>query len=217
MNEISTLYSIGHGHKTKEVFLKELRSFDIQFVVDVRSSPFSKWAEDFNQGVIEEWLRSANIRYVYMGDSIGGRPKDASCYDDEGLADYRLMANEFKFQKGLNRLVDANRKHCRVAIMCSESDPSECHRSKLIGRELYFSHNISVNHIIGENKISSQEEIMEKLTKNGWERPGSSIFDFGDSGLPPAPPPYFKSRKANTNIEPTFNDTHDKNIYNRSL
>lgn len=187
MNVISTLFSVGHGRKTKEKFLFELKSFDIQFVADVRSSPFSKWAEQFNRGNIEEWLSSANIRYVYFGDSIGGHPRDSSCYDEGGFVDYRIVAQDARFQKGLDRLVEANRKHCRVAIMCSETNPEECHRSKLIGRELFFSHNISVNHIVDVNKTLSQEEIMEKLTKGCWGR--------NDLLLDSIPPPYFKSKK----------------------
>ena len=138
MHDVSSLYSIGHGQKTQEEFLAELKSFDIHFLVDVRTSPYSKWVPQFNQGIIEGWLQQAGIRYIYMGDYIGGRPLNDICYDVEGYFDYHRMAEEPSFKTGLHRLVDANSKNCRVAIMCSESDPSECHRSKLIGRELYF-------------------------------------------------------------------------------
>lgn len=188
LSNISTLYSIGHGQKSIEEFIAELRSFDIHYLVDVRTSPFSKWAPQFNHGVIENSLAQSNIRYIYWGDSIGGRPDNDSCYDDDGFYDYQRMAQEPKFQAGLVRLVNANSKNCRVAVMCSESDPSECHRSKLIGRELYFSHGIKMNHIIGINKIVSQEDIMIKLTKNRWVPEGNL---FGDNT-----PPYFKSRKS---------------------
>lgn len=188
----SSLYSIGHGQKTQEEFLLELKSFDIHFLVDVRTSPYSKWVPHFNQGVIEGWLRQAGIRYVYMGNYIGGRPQNDACYDEEGYFDYKKMAEEPSFKIGLNRLIDANSKNCRVAIMCSEADPSECHRSKLIGRELYFIHNISMNHIVGINKKINQSEIMKTLTKGEWE-PGGNLFGECD-------PPYFRSRKSYKNI-----------------
>lgn len=134
-----------------------------------------------------------------MGDYIGGRPQNESCYDEEGYFDYHKMAEEEAFKKGLLRLVDANSKRCKVAIMCSESDPSECHRSKLIGRELYFVHHISMNHIIGVNKKTSQEEIMRTLTKGLWE-PGGNLFGECES-------PYFKSRKSYKNITETVEET----------
>ena len=164
----STIYSIGHGHKTVDDFLSELKSFDIQYLIDVRSSPYSKWAEQFNQGLIEGMLQEKGVRYVYMGDSIGGRPQSESCYDDEGYFDYRKMAMMPSFRVGLGRLVSANAKGCRVAVMCSESDPAECHRSKLIGRELYFTHQISMKHIIGVERIISQEDILIARISNLW-------------------------------------------------
>ncbi len=197
----SSLYSIGHGQKTQEEFISELRSFDIHFLVDVRSSPYSKWVNHFNQGIIERWLKQESVRYVYMGDYIGGRPLNDICYDEEGYFDYRMMAEEPTFKIGLNRLVDANNKKCRVAIMCSESDPSECHRSKLIGRELYFLHNISMNHIIAINKTISQEEIMKTLTKGLWE-PDGNLFG-------PCEPPFFKSRKSYKNLTDTSEETYN--------
>ena len=195
----SSLYSIGHGQKTQEEFLAELKSFDIHFLVDVRTSPYSKWVPQFNQGIIESWLQQERIRYIYMGDYIGGRPQNDICYDEEGCFDYHRMAEESSFKTGLHRLIDANSKNCRVAIMCSESDPSECHRSKLIGRELYFVHQISMNHIVAINKIIRQEEIMKTLSKGAWE-PGGNLFGKCE-------PPYFKSRKSYKNVMETSEET----------
>lgn len=195
----SSIYSIGHGQKTQEEFLAELKSFNIHFVVDVRTTPYSKWATQFNQGTIEIWLQQNRIRYIYLGDYIGGRPKNDFCYDEEGYFDYHKMAEEQSFQIGLHRLVDANSKNCRVAVMCSESDPSECHRSKLIGRELYFVHQISMNHIVAINKTIRQEEIMKTLTKGLWE-PGGNLF--GE-----CKPPYFKSCKSYKNVTELSEET----------
>ena len=178
--------------------MSELKSFAISFLIDVRTSPYSKWVPQFNQGIIENWLQHEGIRYVYMGDYIGGRPQNDMCYDEEGYFDYHKMAEEPLFKTGLHRLINANSKHCKVAIMCSESDPSECHRSKLIGRELYFAHHISVNHIVAINKTISQEEIMTMLTKGAWE-PGGNLF--GE-----CIPPYFKSRKSYKTVTATSAD-----------
>lgn len=75
----SSLYSIGHGRKTQKEFLTELKSFAIQYLVDVRSTPYSKWAAHFNQGLIEQWLKQEKIRYLYMGNSLGGHPSDDAC------------------------------------------------------------------------------------------------------------------------------------------
>lgn len=196
----SYLYSIGHGHKSFEELIQELLSFNIDFLVDVRSSPFSKWVPHFNRGIIENLIRPTSIRYVYMGDVIGGRPIDDSCYDEEGYFDYHKMAQVPQFIQGLHRLIDANSKHLTVAVMCSESNPAECHRSKLIGRELYFGAELAMTHIIAPGLVRSQVEIMTELDcgKGNW--PNGDLFD-------PPTPPYFKSRKAYKN-----NSEKDENI-----
>lgn len=185
----SFLYSIGHGQKSFEELIQELLSFNINFLVDVRSNPFSKWATQFNRGIIENLLKPTSIRYAYMGDVIGGRPLDDSCYDEEGFFDYHKMALMPQFIHGLHRLIDANSKHLTVAVMCSESNPAECHRSKLIGRELYFGAGIAMTHIIAPGRSRSQAEIMTELDRGKGNWPDGDIFN-----LPI--PPYFKSRKS---------------------
>ena len=108
-------------------------------------------------------LQRNGYTYVYMGDSIGGLPSDTSCYT-EGHIDYAKLREKDFFQKGFARLLTAAEKNLRVAIMCSESDPEKCHRSKLIGQEL-MKYEISLNHIVGIGKIQSQETVMSILTK----------------------------------------------------
>ncbi|MBU1370076.1 MAG: DUF488 domain-containing protein, partial [Bacteroidetes bacterium] len=74
-----------------------------------------------------------------------------------------IKEKEF-FKTGLERLTTANEKQIRLAIMCSESKPEECHRSKLIGQEL-LKKDISLNHIISNLRIKSQQDVMNELTK----------------------------------------------------
>ena len=45
----STIYSIGHGNKTIEDFIVELKTYNIEFLIDVRTTPYSKWNPHFNQ------------------------------------------------------------------------------------------------------------------------------------------------------------------------
>lgn len=159
----STLYSIGHGNKSIEEFKKELKSFDIQYLVDIRTKPYSKWNPDFNQEKLQMLIRNAGLVYVYMGDSIGGLPSDPSCYTD-GHIDYEKLRRKTFFIKGLERLIVANEKNIKLAIMCSESDPSMCHRSKLVGQEL-LKRGIMLNHIVGIGKTKTQSEVILEVTK----------------------------------------------------
>jgi uncharacterized protein (DUF488 family) len=160
----STLYSIGHGNKDVKDFIEELKSFNIHYLLDIRSKPYSKWNPQFNQSALEMELKNNGITYVFVGDSLGGLPDDRSCYDYSGKVIYELIKEKDFFKKGLERLTIANEKKIKLAIMCSESNPEECHRSKLIGQEL-LKKNISLKHIISKIKIKSQETVMSELTK----------------------------------------------------
>lgn len=158
-----TIFSIGYGNKDINEFLQELKSFDINYLADVRTKPYAKWNPAFNQDVLTFHLDSAGIRYVYMGDQLGGMPTDSSCYTN-GHIDYAKIAQKDFFRAGLERLVVANTKGLRLAVMCSEGDPSLCHRSKLIGQELLKRH-IMMQHIVGIGKAKSQLDVIYTLTK----------------------------------------------------
>lgn len=160
----TTIYSIGHGSKKIENFIAELQSYDILFLLDIRSKPFSKWNPQFNQNELKFILEENGIKYVFVGDTLGGLPEDRSCYDYNGKVVYDLIKEKDFFKEGLERLTNANKKHIKLAIMCSESKPEECHRSKLIGQEL-LRKNISLKHIVSDKIVKSQEIVMAELTK----------------------------------------------------
>jgi len=155
----SSLHSIGHGAKKIEVLIKELQSFDICYLIDVRSKPYSKWHPQFNQKNLKIELEKNNITYVYMGDTLGGLPNEKSCYNEKGNIIYEILKEKDFFKEGLNRLITAHEKGVKAVIMCSESKPEACHRSKLIGQEL-LRKGISLNHILSERNSKSQDELM---------------------------------------------------------
>ena len=163
------IYSIGHGSKKIEDFLKELNSFQISYLIDIRSSPYSKFNPQFNREMLKHELEQANITYVYLGDTLGGLPNDRSCYVD-GKVDYDIIKEKTFFKEGLERLIVANKKDINVAVMCSETKPEECHRSKLIGQEL-LKHNISIQHIVSPYKTKGQITVMNELNK------GTNLID----------------------------------------
>lgn len=173
MNE-TTIYSIGHGNKKIEDFINELKTFEVEFLLDIRSKPFSKWNPQFNQNELKFKLDENGIKYVFVGDTLGGLPEDRSCYDYNGKVVYDLIKEKSFFKDGLKRLTTADEKHIKLAIMCSESKPEECHRSKLIGQEL-LKKKISIKHIISNKLVKTQEMVMTELTK------GKNTVDlFGD-------------------------------------
>jgi len=161
------VYSIGHGNKAIEQFVSELKKFDIQFLIDVRSKPYSKHHPQFNLPVLQHSPNFVNngIKYAYMGDELGGLPTNSACYTN-GRVDYGKLSRDAAFQHGLKRIIDANEKHFRICIMCSESDPKQCHRTKLIGEELrkvgIIMQHITRNHY-GDTVTKPQTDIMNEL------------------------------------------------------
>jgi uncharacterized protein (DUF488 family) len=162
--EKKPLYTIGHGSRKPEDFLKLLREFGIEYLIDVRSQPFSKFNPQFNEHDLKFFLERNGIKYVFMGDTIGGRPKDTSCYDKEGKVDYEVVKTKEFFLNGIDRLKTAYDKDINVVIMCSESKPCECHRSKLIGRVLIVD-NIALKHIDEKGKLKDQSTVISELNK----------------------------------------------------
>lgn len=172
--EKKPLYSIGHGNRKPEFFLKLLRDFKIEYLIDIRSKPYSKFNPAFNQSELKIFLESNGIKYVFMGNAIGGRPTDVSCYDKEGKVDYEVVKTKEFFLNGINRLKTAYSKDLNLVIMCSESKPCECHRSKLIGRVL-DSDNILLKHIDEKGRIKDQSLVINELNKGLAE---SDLFGY---------------------------------------
>lgn len=183
INIKSTLYSIGHGNKSIEEFIEELKSFNIKYLLDIRSKPYSKWNPHFNQTNLKFALERNQIKYVFLGNVLGGLPDDRSCYNHEGKVLYDVIKDKEFFKVGLERLILANQKHLELAIMCSESNPVECHRTKLIGQELLKSE-ITLKHIISNKVVKSQQTVMNELTR------GFNTIDLFGNTID------FKSRKA---------------------
>jgi uncharacterized protein (DUF488 family) len=139
------LYSIGHGTRKTDDFLRLLKNHGIEFLIDVRSIPHSRFNPQYNQKTLKSFLEENTIRYVFMGDTLGGRPKDPSCYVN-GKISYEALRNTSFFKTGLERLKTAYVKGIPVAIMCSERKPENCHRSRLIANVLH-EEGIAIKHI----------------------------------------------------------------------
>lgn len=156
-----SLYSIGYGSRSIKDFSLLLERYGIRYLIDVRSKPYSKFSKDFSRNAIAQALEAASIRYVFMGDTLGGIPDDDECYTN-GKVDYKKTAKSERFSSGINRLIKASQIPENVVIMCSEGKPEECHRCKLIGEEL-ASIGVEITHIDERGVSITQEEAMERL------------------------------------------------------
>ena len=156
----TTVFTIGHSTLPYERFLALLRGAGITAVADVRSAPFSRHQPHFNRDQLSAELKVDGIAYVFMGAELGGRPKGTEFYCD-GVADYERMAETPAFKAGLARVKDGAARH-RIALMCSEQSPFDCHRCLLVGRAL-SREGVTVRHLLPEGDVIDQCGIEAEL------------------------------------------------------
>ena len=153
------IFSIGHSNHSLEKFLGLLEEHEIEVLVDVRSHPASRFAPHFNKDELKAAVNSRGVKYLFMGRELGGRPKGDEFYDEDGRVEYRLFAKSGTFREGVRRVKDGARRF-RVALMCSEEDPTGCHRELLVGRVLR-EEGLEVRHIRGTGSIQNRESLAE--------------------------------------------------------
>lgn len=162
VNATTELYTIGYGARTLDAFISVLQAQRIAYVADVRSAPYSKFKPEFSRPALEAALKRHGIGYLYLGDALGGQPKDAECYADGKVLYDRIKEKAF-FKDGIARLRRAFEQGRRVALMCSEGKPELCHRSVLIGAAL-TELGVPVTHIDENDALADQETVIARRT-----------------------------------------------------
>ncbi|HKS81297.1 MAG TPA: DUF488 domain-containing protein [Candidatus Acidoferrales bacterium] len=153
--------TIGHSNHSLERFMELLGMHGVEVVVDTRSNPWSKYAAHFDKESLKESLRRAGLKYLFLGQELGGRPADDSFYDAEGHVLYDRVAKSKAFEEGISRVKQGVDKFV-VALLCAEENPESCHRRLLVGRVL-SSHGVSVCHIRGDGRLQSENELSIEL------------------------------------------------------
>lgn len=174
MSETVPIYTIGYGSRELENFIEVLRQYQIAYLIDVRSAPYSRYKPEYSKEALARALQAEGIRYLFLGDALGGRPDDPTCYVN-GKVDYEKVKLRPAYQQAIERIQAAFRQQQRVVMMCSEGKPEQCHRSKLIGVSL-DALEIALVHIDEMGEPRSQVEVMEAVT-------GAQLSLFGDMGL----------------------------------
>jgi uncharacterized protein (DUF488 family) len=172
--EALPIYTIGYGARSIEEFVAALKANEIEYLIDVRTAPYSKFKPEFSKELLQHHLEKAGVRYVFMGDTLGGQPKEPCCLTD-GKVDYDKVRVQPFFAAGMERVRQAFHQRRRIVLMCSEGRPEDCHRSKLIGETLTAS-DIPVRHIDENGNLVSQVEVIDRLTKGQMDLFGAPSF-----------------------------------------
>jgi uncharacterized protein (DUF488 family) len=155
---VATVYTIGHSNHSSEKFIFLLQSHGIEVIADTRSQPASQYVPQFDQDILRRTLSTAGIKYVFLGNELGGRPEGSEYYDSDGHVLYANYSESTTFAEGILRLLKGVRKF-KVALLCSEEDPAACHRRLMIGRFL-FGEGYEVLHIRGDGKLQSEDDLL---------------------------------------------------------
>jgi uncharacterized protein (DUF488 family) len=152
--------TIGHSTHTIEEYCALLLTHDVTAVADVRSAPYSRYQPDFNREHLHESLMDRGIAYVFLGRELGARPNDASLYED-GRVQFGRLAETELFRAGLDRVLQGAQRY-RLALMCAEKEPLDCHRTLLVGRELE-ARGVKISHIHADGHIETSDAAMSRL------------------------------------------------------
>jgi uncharacterized protein (DUF488 family) len=174
------VFTIGHSTHSLDHFTSLLSLHSITVLCDVRSTPYSQINPHFNREDLKSSLLAAGVRYVFLGRELGARSDDLSCYEN-GKVRYDRIAKTLLFRQGLERLQQGATSY-RVALMCAEKEPLQCHRTILVSRyvtELGFN----VQHILPDGSLEMHAAAMDRLVKilnlrqGDLFRPLSDIYD----------------------------------------
>ena len=155
-------YTIGHSNNTIDKFIRLLDDHNIDIIVDVRSSPYSKYVPHFNKEALGIKLNEQDILYLFMGDKLGGKYNDPDLLFSDGSVDYAKVSQTNEFIEGIRNVIEEIKSGKILAIMCSEKDPFDCHRFVLISHQLE-KRSITVKHILGNGDVVLNNVLEEKL------------------------------------------------------
>jgi uncharacterized protein (DUF488 family) len=142
------ILTVGHSNHPIEHFLRLVKNAGVGMVVDVRSFPVSCYAPQFNKEALPKSLDGEGIAYLYLGKELVGRPHERPTIPKD-------------FQKGIDRVTEES-LHRRIAMMCAERDPLDCHRCLLVARCL-AERGVDVGHILASGDIASHRETEDRL------------------------------------------------------
>lgn len=126
------IWTAGHSNRPVQELLALFHSAGIETVIDCRSKPKSRWPQ-FNAAQLAISLAQEHIKYEPRGKNIGG------------------FGGNVSFDETLDELVSRAKNGERLALLCSEGKPQDCHRGTILTPEL-VKRGVTVEHLLYEIK-----------------------------------------------------------------
>ena len=156
IQEVLTVWTVGHSTRSAEDFISLLRAHRIELLADIRTVPKSRRNPQFHCDALPGTLALAGISYVHL-PGLGGlrHPRKDSINTAwrndsfRGYADY-MQTSEFE-QSLLDLMARAATQ--RTAVMCAEAVPWRCHRSLVA--DALTARGAIARHIMSESAAKS--------------------------------------------------------------
>jgi len=162
------VFTVGHSNHSISKFLELLQQRAVTTIADVRSAPYSQFAPQFNKDPLRKMLQAEGIKYAFLGRELGARSTDPACYEN-GRVRYDRLARTDLFEVGIGRLVSGSASES-IAILCTEKDPLDCHRTLLVARALILR-GLAVGHILADGSLESYDDSMLRLLDKTGQPP----------------------------------------------
>lgn len=168
---MTVIHTIGHSNHEFDDFLELLRLHGVTAIADVRSHPLSRRFPQYNKTEIKSRLRGTGIRYVFLGEALGARPSDVTCYV-KGVVDFNKIRATKLFSDAIASLRRGAQDY-RICLMCAERDPSDCHRTWLVAQTLHDA-GATIRHILADGLALSHDALLRRAA--GVDSGTSSLF-----------------------------------------
>lgn len=155
------LYTIGHSVYPIDHFLSLLKRYNVQYVLDVRSTPYSQHTPQYDKENLQKVLGENNIKYFHMKKQFGARQLNRYFYTQEGYLNFEVFRQSNAFKQGIESVKRGLKKY-NIALLCTEKDPIDCHRAIMVARGCELE-GIDVKHILHDGSILTQKEFNREL------------------------------------------------------
>lgn len=146
------LFTVGHSNHPIEDFVALLERHHIRAVIDVRSAPYSRFNPHFNREKLRALIRAEGIDYFWAGEELGGRGK--------------IPVTSAAFLGRMQQVAEMASRS-RVALMCSEGDPADCHRGMKLTAWVHRNTEMIAQHIMRDGSLT-ESGLFETTMGSGW-------------------------------------------------
>lgn len=156
------IFAIGHSNYPYEKLIDMIKKYNVNCVVDIRETPYSKYNIQYNKEDLKESLNKDGFLYIYMGYEFGAKRQTRESYNEERYADFKEVIKEELFKRGVERLKKGIEMGYKIVLLGAMQEPIRCHRSIMVGR--YLNKNgFNVRYILHEGDLANQQNIEEEL------------------------------------------------------